>query len=224
MCFTMHELFSNVSWFEVKNLSSFWTCRNIMNYSKVVKIISLLLILCVLCDVGYAPKGQRLCEHTKNMIIKHIQFGKEVRDIAHWFGLPVTTILAYRRKFRKHKTLKYKARSGGKKTKWTQTHTTIVIKIINFQSSIHLRELRIHLYKYTGDLFSISAIWKNLHKNRITNKVLTRRFSEANPNVELAFWYILTVNNVNINSIIWLDESYICRNSGNRRRGWSLRF
>lgn len=47
---------------------------------------------------------------------------------------------------------------------------------------------------------------------------------ESNPYVELAFWKALINNDVHINQLMWMDESYICRLSANRKKGWALRY
>ena len=99
-----------------------------------------------------------------------------------------------------------------------------IVSMINNNATMYICELRAGLYARTGDIFSISTIWRYVHKYNFTNKLISRRFKEANPLLELGFWYSLSHSNINIRQLIWFDESYICRLSGNRKRGWSLRY
>ena len=184
-----------------------------------------LLVLILLFDVGYAPKGHRESNHTKRMILTHLARNADPKQIAIWFGLSTRTILRYKARYSLYNgTLDYKPRRSGRKSKWDDNHTEIAKGIISRNSAIYLGELRQYLYNISGDIFSISTIWRKLRANRLSNKVLTRRFSEANPWVELSFWDCLSRNNTNINQFMWFDESYICRLSGNRKRGWSLMY
>ena len=99
-----------------------------------------------------------------------------------------------------------------------------IVSMVNNNATIYLFELRAGLFARTGDIFSITTIWRHLHKHNFTNKIITRRFKEANPLLEIGFWFALSHNNINIRQLIWFDESYICRLSGNRTRGWSLKY
>lgn len=187
-----------------------------------IRFILILLVLSSLIQCAYAPKGDRLCDHTKRMIIYHIRRGADVKSIAFWMGISVRVIYDYKKKILNGQSLRYKPRSGGPKPKWNNTHTRIAAIVFKENACVYIGELRKIIFNITGDKFGISTIWRNMKLNNLSNKVIQRRFAESNPRVELAFWYSLTANNIHINQLIWFDESYICRLNGNRKRGWSV--
>ena len=184
-----------------------------------------LLIWSWIVNVGVAPSGKRLSEHEQSVIMSHVRRGASIGTIATWFGYHKKTIERLIERYNNNGTGEYYTEpSGGRKPRWNSTHAHHVVSMVNRNATIYLFELRDRLYALTGDIFSITTIWRYLHKYNFTNKIITRRFKEANPLLEIGFWFALSGNNVNINQLIWYDESYICRLSGNRTRGWSLKY
>ena len=45
------------------------------------------------------PKGQRLCTHTKIMVLKHLKRGAPIKEIQFWFGLSPRCIRRWRKKY-----------------------------------------------------------------------------------------------------------------------------
>lgn len=171
------------------------------------------------------PRGIRVCQHTKRMVLKHLSEGKDVKEIEYWFGISAKCIGNWQKKYDlASNRLDYKPRSGGPKGRWRDRHLQIAVLCIKINPSIYLHELQFIISKATNDGFDLATIWRHLRKNRFTHKVLTRRFRESNPYVELLFWKAIEMNDIHINQLMWMDESYICRLSSNRRKGWALRF
>ena len=160
---------------------------------------------------------------TKSLILGYVYEGANISTVATVFGTTVKTILRWKQRYETYGTINYEPRSGGPKCKIKNYHIRIIKNILNRKPHIYIYELQRELYRRTGDIFSISQIWIKCKKAKFTKKVITRRFAEANPLAEIAFWNDLTSNNIHINQLVWIDESYICRTSGNRRYGWSLR-
>ena len=182
------------------------------------------LLIVANLNIIKAPRGKPISEYERERILHHLKNGKTIQDIEYWFGYSYKTIERLIIRYYIQGNTDYKQRRKPQDSKWKPYHTQRAIELLKENNALYLRELQVRLRASTGSQFSLSTIWKHLHKERISNKVLTRRFKEANPLVEIGFWTSLTRNRININQLIWYDESYICRLSGNRRRGWALKY
>ena len=186
-----------------------------------LKIYFLLLLIWIVtvCATGTIRRD----EWTKALILGYVYQGVKVGTVAKAFGISARTIRRWKFKYETYGTIFYEPKRGGPHDQITRNHVRIIIQLLRRKPHAYIWEIKQDLYRRTGDDFSISAIWKKCKDNKYTHKVLTRRFSEANPYVELGFWAGLSRHNIHINQLVWIDESYLCRTSGNRTRGWGLR-
>ena len=182
--------------------------------------LSILLCIVWLTTVG----ATRRDIVTKARALAYLYQGADIHDIARTFGCCTRTIRRWRQRYETYGTVSYFPRRGGPRSSWRRRHTDCVIEILQRKPSIYLRELGIELNARFGSNFSLTTIWRKCRAERFTHKLLTRRFSEADPSVELQFWRCMEANNIHVNQLVWFDECYICRKSGNRTRGWSLRY
>ncbi len=161
---------------------------------------------------------------TKSMVLGFVYNGAPIKLVASIFGIrSVRTILRWKQKFETYGTIDYEPKRGGRRYKIHNYHVDIIVELLRGKPSMYIGEIQKKLYRRTGDLFPIVTIWRKCRKHRLTKKVLSRRFTEANPFAELTFWHCLRTYMINTDMLIWVDEAYICATTGNRTRGWSLR-
>ena len=186
-------------------------------------VLTFLLILIWICSV-FAHGAQRRDAWTKAIILSYVKLGANISAVATAFGTSVKSIKRWQEKYDTYGTLDYEPRRGGPKRKIKPYHVRVIKQILKRRPHTYIWEIRQQLYRRTGDRFSITQIWKRCREVRLTHKVLSKRFAESNPFAELAFWCCLSRHDIHINQLVWIDESYLCRTSGNRKRGWSLMY
>lgn len=91
-------------------------------------IVVMILVLAALLQICTAPKGRRVCNYFKIVVLKHLKRGASVKDIEYWFGISKKTISRWDKKYNVERgEIGYVPRSGGPNGRWTAEHSQIAI-------------------------------------------------------------------------------------------------
>lgn len=185
----------------------------------------LLLLAVLLINVAAIFRGRR-DPLTRQTVLNLVRSpGWTQKRVADLFGLSRATVSRWVSRARNNGDVHvYQRARGGPRGNWTHWHTLTIQFLVSNLATIYVIEAQFMIWRITGDWFSKAKILRRMHAMNLSRKIITKRFVESDPLVELFFWNWLDNHAFHIDQLMWLDESYLCALSANRKYGWALKF
>jgi transposase len=170
-------------------------------------------------------KSRELSTEVKKMIVKSVEMGGKISNLAQTLSIPRTTIHSVIKKFRNTGSVENVPRKGRKKL-FTERDGNAVLRLVKKDVRSHLRDITNTFNEEKDQTFSCRTIHRHLRRNGYSRRVVKKR-TEMVVRMEIKKKRVLwcrerrhwTVNQY-WNKFIYSDESQIVLGKDNQIYIW----